>query len=390
MRRGQLILSLFLTFLSVVAVGFCIWSLVVLGETDSALVGAVILLGLAQMLAYVSRVRQHASQRGNIADLMGASSDMARDHARLNERLERLEKESSGRTSAAIGRLSQQVRSLEHSVTALSRARLARRPGRAVDGPGHNAAVRREPSGLAAGRFSRDELEVFLEPVVRINGGQTAYYRASVAVRADDGRFVPVDWHEAARQGENGMIVFERIAPVVRALAARQRRIGVFCPVSDVALETPGFVDDLLAFVKRNLDIAGLLVVEISQDALARLDKTGAEGLATMARKGATLSLCEARMKGPDGETLASLGFGFVDMDVNELTRLMRASPPAGISRPAELARQDISLIAANVEDTTQAEALAELVSLARGPAYSPPRLVRRDIATPSPRRAVA
>jgi hypothetical protein len=109
------------------------------------------------------------------------------------------------------------------------------------------------------------------------------------------------------------------------------------------------------------------------------------EGLARLAELGATLSLSEARLEGPDPATLALLGFRFFDLDVPWLASAhgWDAFDEDGdvccLARRAEAA--GLTVIAANVAASHELERVRPFARLARGPLFSPPRIVRRDIA---------
>jgi hypothetical protein len=153
-------------------------------------------------------------------------------------------------------------------------------------------------------------------------------------------------------------------------------------------------LDELVGFLKANEDAAAGMVIEISQAGLGALSPAGMEGLARLAELGATLSLSEARLEGPDPATLVLLGFRFLDLDVawlagthgwdafdedNDVWCLARRAEAAGLT-----------VIAANVAESHELERVRPFARLARGRLFSPPRIVRRDIADLPARAAAA
>jgi EAL domain-containing protein (putative c-di-GMP-specific phosphodiesterase class I) len=158
----------------------------------------------------------------------------------------------------------------------------------------------------------------------------------------------------------------------------------VFCPLSPQSFAERDVLDELIRFLRANMDAAGSMVIEISQPDLGRLTPAGMDGLAHLAELGATLSLSEARVDGPDLETLALLGFRFFDIDIaatasshgwdafdkeREIGLLAHSAEQAGLT-----------VVAANVARAQELDRVRPLARLARGSRFSAPRVVRRDI----------
>jgi EAL domain-containing protein (putative c-di-GMP-specific phosphodiesterase class I) len=233
------------------------------------------------------------------------------------------------------------------------------------------------------------QLDLHLEPVVELSGKNTVYYRSHIALRRQDGsRVGPYLLSLSAERGGFApaldLALFRRVCPVIRHLKAHSRRPGVFCPLSPQSFAVRDVLDELVQFLRANQDAAGAMVIELSQSDLAALSPAGMEGLAYLAELGATLSLSEARLEGPDPATLVLLGFRFFELDVTalagahgwdafdedgEVCRLARRAEQAGLS-----------VIAANVARAEQLERVRAFARLARGPLFAPPRIVRRDI----------
>jgi EAL domain-containing protein (putative c-di-GMP-specific phosphodiesterase class I) len=254
------------------------------------------------------------------------------------------------------------------------------------------SAGREAARPVAGGGDSLDQgqLDVYLEPIVELAGSSTVYYRSSLALtRHDGGRLGPALLALSAGQGGFAsaldLALFRRVCPVIRHLKGRGRRPGVLCPLSPQSFADQAVLDELVGFLKANEDAAAGMVIEMSQADLGALSPAGMEGLARLAELGATLSLSEARLEGPDPATLALLGFRFFDLDVpwlaslhgwdafdadNDVWRLAHRAEVAGLT-----------VIAANVSASHELERVRPFARLARGPLFSPPRIVRRDIA---------
>jgi EAL domain-containing protein (putative c-di-GMP-specific phosphodiesterase class I) len=268
-----------------------------------------------------------------------------------------------------------------------------------ADKPASAAPEAARPAAGSADLLDQGQLDLHLEPIVELAGSSTVYYRSSLALtRHDGGRLGPSLLSLSAGQGGFAsaldLALFRRVCPVIRHLKGRGRRPGVFCPLSPQSFAEQGVLDELVGFLKANEDAAAGMVIEISQAGLGALSPAGMEGLARLAELGATLSLSEARLEGPDPATLVLLGFRFLDLDVawlagthgwdafdedNDVWCLARRAEAAGLT-----------VIAANVAESHELERVRPFARLARGRLFSPPRIVRRDIADLPARAAAA
>ncbi len=374
MKVWQILLAIVLAALSVVAIGVCLYALVFDGRLDFALIGAVILLALAQLISLFTRAGSKQDAIVNIKDLMQANASLSEEHSLVRRRLERMETNFISGENAAAERLDAQVSALEHSVSALTRQ------GRQDLQPSDNRA---EP--FLETRPTPRELDLFLEPIVGLAENRTAYYRASLAVRNNNGERLPVskiarDAERAGFLSELDLAIFERAAPVIRRFQNNRRNIAVFCPVSASSFADDGFVHSLVALLRNNLDIATALVIEITQTALSQLSDQGQEGLACLAQLGATFSLSNVRLDVPDMTTLRELGFAFICVDVQLLVALKNEGHYEPGSLLVQAARCNLSVIAADVVKQSEYAWIESTVPFAYGTYFSPPRLVRHDI----------
>lgn len=238
--------------------------------------------------------------------------------------------------------------------------------------------------------LDQGQLDLHLEPIVELAESSTVYYRSSLALtRRDGGRLGPSLLSLGAGQGDFALALdlalFRRVCPVIRHLKARGRRPGVFCPLSPQSFADQGMLDELVDFLKTNQDAAAGMVIEVSQAGLGALSPAGMEGLARLAEIGATLSLSDARLDGPDPTTLALLGFRFFEIDVPRLASadgwdaFEEDNDAWCLARRADVA--GLTVIAANLTSSHELERVRSFTRLARGPLFSPPRIVRRDIA---------
>jgi EAL domain-containing protein (putative c-di-GMP-specific phosphodiesterase class I) len=268
-----------------------------------------------------------------------------------------------------------------------------------ADEPATAATKAARPAASGADLLDQGQLDLHLEPIVELAGSSTVYYRSSLALtRHDGGRVGPYLLSLSAGQGGFAsaldLVLFRRVGPVIRHLKGRGRRPGVFCPLSPQSFAGQAVLDELVGFLKANEDAAAGMVIEISQADLGALSPAGMEGLARLAELGATLSLSEARLDGPDPATLAVLGFRFFELDVPWLASAHgwevfdEDNDVWCLARRAEVA--GLTVIAANVAASHELERVRPFARLARGPLFSPPRIVRRDIADQPAQAAAA
>ncbi|HUE46453.1 MAG TPA: EAL domain-containing protein [Aestuariivirgaceae bacterium] len=329
---------------------------------------AVALIGLVQLLILIGNWRRSAPDEAEEpahvprVDARSASELIRQDSAGDHWRTRREEPESASMPMARAG------------------------AGEAASaGPG---AAR--PTASGADLLDQGQLDLHLEPIVELVESSTVYYRSSLALtRHDGGRLGPSLLSLSAGQGGFAsaldLALFRRVCPVIRHLKVRGRRPGVFCPLSPQSFADQGVLDELVGFLKANEDAAAGMVIEISQAGLGALSPAGMEGLARLAELGATLSLSEARLEGPDPATLALLGFRFLDLDVPWLASIHgwdafdEDNDVWCLARRAEAA--GLTVIAANLAASHELDRVRPFARLARGSLFSPPRIVRRDIA---------
>ncbi len=373
MHRRQVLTTILLVVICVIAVAAAVSAVVLQGDVGAAVIAAVALLALAQLIAYLSRSGARREAFESLSDLMAASDALTRDLAIVRNRIDRLEARFAKDAEKTSSQVNRQIAALNDT---LADMRGDDRPQRSSDQTGTSrrpAMASAEPSLL--GEAASGMHQLFLEPIVRLASNSTAYYRATLDFEPD-----------VMRPGKSGpamaggLELFERVAPVLRRFQDRGRAIGVFCPLTAAALADDGFIARLVRFVEANSDIAGALVIDISQDQLALLDERGQKGLAHLAQLGATFVLSQCRLNVPDLDALKQLGFSFVDADVDLLIDAKRHAPCPAADVIAEARRLDLSIIAANVAKLSEVAWIEDSFPLARGPHFSPPRPVRHDI----------
>lgn len=245
------------------------------------------------------------------------------------------------------------------------------------------------------------QVQLYLEPVVRLAEGRTAYYKASFRTRDQS----PADLTHIVASADlpvlNGQNVLwdpkldrqllQQVLPLLEKLRARRGATGIFCPISVATLENTQALQELVGLLKANPEAAAGIVLDIHHTALASLSEAGLQGLAWLASLGATFCLTGEGILYDEISSLAELGFAFIDVPGDGL---VQPDLPGGIMTAAELlqmaADNNIALIASGVGQPDDAASLMHASSLGRGPGFSNPRAVRDRAAHPSSAAQVA
>jgi len=366
--------------LAAVAAGIAIWAFYGGLDPLPALLVALVVLAAALVLHLAALPASAVSaSRSGSREPRHVARGLTEELRHLARRVGKLEGAAKGKAGAAPAacapaapREPAAVAASAAGPTAASSARPAgkQRPARAV----HGGQQRRTTAREAMRGF-----RLYMEPVVDLTANRTAFYRATSALAAPDGRIF-LGEQAAARATRLGfaarhdMATLRHAAGFLRRLKARGRDTRVICPLSRASLASPRFRDDLRAFMNANGDIAAGFVMDVSRQTLSMAGEEGALGLAWLAQNGVRLCLSQGQPEFIDAPALRQLGFAWLDMDRRILLKSLQADGGAALGRATA---SGLEVIASGM-DTPQAERhLRPLVQLARGRLYSPPRRVR-------------
>jgi cyclic-di-GMP phosphodiesterase TipF (flagellum assembly factor) len=189
--------------------------------------------------------------------------------------------------------------------------------------------------------------------------------------------------------GELDRRVIARASVVARHLLGRGSEAIVSCNVSPRSLAEPGFLRSVGRVVDAYPDVAGRLVLELSQRCWRTLDAERAGALASLRDRGVPFALDRATDLRLDALALADRGVRYLKLPADLILRPDPSRGPdiAPGDLAASLARAGIRLVAERVEREEDVPDLIDLdVPLAQGFAFAPPRAVRSDVvAAPSP-----
>ena len=366
---------------ALVLAAVCIFVLV---RYDIALLAAVSCLAVALIVSAAAsipsdeagntRLNNMLSQRlgKNTNDIESLSRRIADQAQRLTDLGSRLDTGTSHQ--AAPGK-----------AQAYQPASAAQRPAAKTQTPAMRPS--RAPKRLAHVQMQRPQpVQLFLEPVVRLAEGRTAYYKASFRLRDQS----PADLTHIVASADlpvlNGQSrlwdpaldaqLLQQILPLLEKLRARRGATGIFCPISVATLENTKAWQELVGLLQANPGAAAGIVLDIHHTALAGLSEAGLQGLAWLASLGATFCLTGEGMLYDELPALAELGFAFIDVPGDGLDQ--SAQPGMTAEELLQVTEaNNIALIASGIEQPDDAASLMHASSLGRGPGFSSPRAVR-------------
>jgi len=257
------------------------------------------------------------------------------------------------------------------------------------DGAGAYLATLGEPELLETIRSSLEEnrVDLYLQPIVSLPQRKLRYYEALSRLRAENGRVImPAEYIKIAAPAGlmsvvDNLLLF-RCVQIVRRLTQKHRDVGVFCNISGDTLTDAEFFPQFLDYMKANRDLAGQIVFEFGQDALAKAGAKGEENLAFLSSLGFALSMDHVDALALDFARLKKIGFRHLKLRADTLLAGMgnarAAVGPEDFKQLLE--RHGLNLIVERVEDEkTVVQLLDYAVDYAQGYLFGEPRAVRDD-----------
>jgi cyclic-di-GMP phosphodiesterase TipF (flagellum assembly factor) len=213
------------------------------------------------------------------------------------------------------------------------------------------------------------------------------YYEALSRLRSEDGKVImPEQYIKVAAPAGlmsvvDNLLLF-RCVQIVRRLTQKQRDVGVFCNISGDTLTDAEFFPQFLEYMQHNRDLAGQIIFEFGQDAVAKAGVKGEENLAYLANLGFALSMDHVESLAVDFARLKKIGFRHLKVRAQTLIGGMGNARAAVAPEDfkALLERNGLNLIVERVEDEKSVVQLLEYaVDYAQGYLFGEPRAVRDD-----------
>ena len=239
------------------------------------------------------------------------------------------------------------------------------------------------PAETSLPRIGGEHLELLLEPLIDLPTGATTHYRALLDLTDDQGHIVHhTELMQKADQG--GMRpaldahMVKQVAPVLRRLRVKNPGMRAIVPLGISTLGSGEETSRVVANLERDVDIAGGIVFEFDHRDLGRLDSSGIENLARLARLGATLALSNVQVAGLDLASLRQIGVRFLSFPPNAADSGI--GPTTAWREFVQYARaMQFQIIVSDITTPQQATAANQIGRFGHGPFFAPPRKVKAD-----------
>ncbi len=244
--------------------------------------------------------------------------------------------------------------------------------------------------------LSDNRVDLYLQPVVSLPQRRTVFYESFSRLRDGSGRvMMPAEYLSVAEpeglvSAIDNLLLF-RCVQIVRRLAKKDRKVGIFCNIALGSLGDESFFPQFLEFLSENRDMAGALIFELGQAAFERRGSTEARNMAKLADLGFRFSLdkvTDLDLNFAD-LTRADVKFLKVSADVllNQLLEVdgrvaLRSLKDLNAADFADLTRRyGVEMIAEKVETERQVVDVLELnIAYGQGNLFGEPAAVRDSI----------
>ena len=350
------------------ALGFGLVSYAGLSIPVAIALGAVTTALLGQFHLLFSHVISTAEGSDRIDALELSYEENDKRMTRIETRSQEVEASLKSELSERRDALVTEMRQLEGLIDRLAKSfetKLSRETSEPI-APQDDALLRTVKAALQDGR-----VDLHLQPIVSLPQRRVAFYEGFTRLREADGSILlPADFLEAARRARllgvlDNMLLF-RCVQIVRRLAERDRRVGVFCNISPNSLTDTQFFPHFLEFMKENRDLAGALIFEIPADRFENRSRQMREGMEKLIQLGFRFSIDHASDLTLDLPRLQESGVRFVKVNGDTLIEQLRdpsgPRPVSNINR--RLAGEEVAAVCSRYGVTLIAEKMEEEVGV--------------------------
>ena len=235
--------------------------------------------------------------------------------------------------------------------------------------------------------LEENRVDLYLQPTVTLPQRKLRFYEALSRLRAEDGSVImPAQYMKVASpvglmSVVDNLLLF-RCVQIIRRMIQKSRDIGIFCNISGDTLADAEFFPQFLEYMHHNRDLAGQIIFEFSQEAIAKAGAKGEENLSYLASLGFALSMDHVATLAMDFAKLNTLGFRYIKVRAQTLVNGMAGAHAAVAAEDLKklLARHGLDLIAEHVEDEKTVVQLLDFgVDFGQGYLFGEPRAVRDD-----------
>jgi len=387
---------LFLLYMAIGAgAGYASWSTLELGLPLSIGAGVLTTAILSQIHVLVS----NGSSKREIDERMRSIEKETREgerrmdviEARTGAVEETVKHELTERRDALVSEMKQ----LESLIDRLSRnfeSKLSETATSQIVAPQEDAILRDVRDALKDGR-----VDLHLQPIVSLPQRRVAFYEGFTRLRRPDGSLIlPAEFLDAGRRanlmGQIDNFTLFRCVQIVRRLAERDRRVGVFCNIAASSLEDSTFFPMFLEFMTENRDLSGAVIFEIRADRFETRSRVMRENMDKLTALGFRFSIDHAGDLGLDLPRLQSAGVRFVKMNgqaiIDQLRDPAGPRPVSSINRrvdgeevSAVFSRYGITMVAEKMEDEASVVEILEYeIPYGQGHVFGAPRPIKASL----------
>lgn len=393
---GLMTFFLFLLYLAAGAgAGYGVFTYAGVGLPLSVAAGALTaaFLGLIHIVASASAASRRAVER--LDSVEKSVTEVSRTVNVLQAKQGALEETVKIELTERRDALVNEMKQLEGLIDRLNRSfesRLAETTGSARVTAHEDAILRDVRDALRDGR-----VDLHLQPIVSLPQRRVSFYEGFTRLRRPDGSLIlPADFLDAARRANLMGIIDNftlfRCVQIVRRLAERDRRVGVFCNIASASLEDPALFPLVLEFMNENRDLSGSVILELRADRFDARSPVMRANMEKLAALGFRFSIDHAPGLALDLPRLQSASVRFVKMNSGQLIEQLRdphgERPMSNINRRIEgnevsavLSRYAITLIAEKIEDEASVVEILEYeIPYGQGHVFGAPRPIKASL----------
>lgn len=242
-----------------------------------------------------------------------------------------------------------------------------------------------------------NRVDLYLQPVVSLPQRKVLYYEGLSRLRTDKGELImPRDYMRVAEPA--GMmptvdnILLFRCIQVVRKLAQRNSKAGVFCNISAFSLLDEDFFPQFIDYMQHNTDLAQHLIFEFSQMTVNGAGPVERASLEALAALGFRFSMDQVTNLRFDVAALHDRNFRYVKVSAATMLEGRHTAGDIHAGDLKELLRRNgIQLIVDKVETEREVVDVLDLdVELGQGYLFGEPRPVRESVLREEPQPSIS
>lgn len=255
-----------------------------------------------------------------------------------------------------------------------------------------DAILKDVKSALRDGR-----VDLHLQPIVSLPQRRVSFYEGFSRLRRQDGSLIlPADFLDAARRASLMGIIDNftlfRCVQIVRRLAERDRRVGVFCNISASSLEDDTFFSLFYDFMDENRDLAKSIIFELRADRFNKRSSKMTQNMEKLTGLGFRFSIDHVTSLELELQQFQQAGVRFVKIKGTTLIEQLKdpagPRPRSSLNRPiggdevaAVFSRYGITVIGEKMEEESSVVEILELdIPFGQGHVFGVPRPIKASL----------